>query len=262
MNHFFNWQLVIDYFPHVLAKLPVTLLIVGVATVIGLVLGALLAFARIEKVPLLDQIAAVFVSFIRGTPILVQLYVVYYGIPAVLTACGVDSSSWDKLYFLYITYGLNTAAFQSETIRAAFLSVPRLQTEACQACGLTKVQTYWHVIIPQAARVAIPTFGVNTISLLQDTSLAFTIGVVDVVGEAKALGTISFHMLEGYIDCAVIFVILSFVLSKAFAMLERKLDFQHVTMPHRLFHSRRPAMLAPLPHLGTDLLPKQKETPL
>lgn len=260
MSHFFNWQLVLKYFPAVFAKLPVTLMIVGIATVIGLVLGVILAFTRIERVPVLSQIAAVFVSFIRGTPILVQLYVVYYGFPAILQLAGIDTANWNKLYFLYITYGLNTAAFQSETIRAAFLSVPRLQAEASAACGLTKTQMYWHVLIPQAASVAIPTFGTNTISLLQDTSLAFTIGVVDVVGEAKALGSVSFHVLEGYIDAAILFVILSFILSKAFGWLGHKLDFANINVAEK-----QPSLIAKLlghlPH-HVDPIPESQASPV
>jgi His/Glu/Gln/Arg/opine family amino acid ABC transporter permease subunit len=124
MSSFFSWDLVWEFFPKILSALPVTLLIVGIATLVGLVLGSFIAFIRVEKIPILNQLAAVFVSFIRGTPILVQLYIVYYGVPSLLQAIQIDVSSWDKIIFIYITYGLNTAAFQSETIRAAILSVP------------------------------------------------------------------------------------------------------------------------------------------
>ena len=129
-----------------------------------------------RKVPFLSQLAAVFVSFIRGTPILVQLYVVYYGVPALLQMIQIDVSSWNKIIFIYITYGLNTAAFQSETFRAAILSVPVTQKEASIACGLTKTQMYRQVILPQVVRVALPAFGTTTIALLQDTSLALPLG--------------------------------------------------------------------------------------
>lgn len=226
MHTFFNWQLVVSYFPQILSALPVTLIIVAIASVIGILLGAVIGFIRIEKVPGLNQIGVIFVSFIRGTPILVQLYLVYYGAPALLSLIGIDAQQWNKLYFLFITYGLNTAAFQSETIRAAFLSVPALQKEACLACGFTKRQTYLKVIIPQAVRVAIPSFSTITISLLQDTSLAFTIGVVDVVGKAKAIGTSTFHTMEGYVDAAIIFIVLSFILEKAFAYLAKRMTIQ------------------------------------
>lgn len=210
-------------------------MIVGIATLVGLVLGSLIAFMRVEKIPIVSQLAAVFVSFIRGTPILVQLYVVYYGVPSLLQAIQIDVSSWDKIIFIYITYGLNTAAFQSETIRAAILSVPVTQKEASIACGLTKSQMYLRVILPQVVRVALPAFGTTTVALLQDTSLAFTIGIVDVVGKARAIGAVTFHTLEGYVGAAVLFITLSVILERVFALLEKRMSFtQANTTPFRL----------------------------
>ncbi|OJG59166.1 amino acid ABC transporter permease [Enterococcus italicus DSM 15952] len=229
MKSFFNWELVYQYFPKILSALPVTLMIVVIATLVGLVLGSIIAFIRVEKIPILTQLSAIFVSFIRGTPILVQLYVVYYGVPTLLEAVNIDVSSWNKIFFIYITYGLNTAAFQSETIRAAILSVPATQKEAAIACGLTRVQSYRKVILPQMVRVALPSFGTTTVALLQDTSLAFTIGVIDVVGKAKAIGAVTFHTLEGYVGAAVIFIVLSFVLERAFVWLEEQMKFEQAS---------------------------------
>lgn len=240
MGSFFQWELVVEYFPRVLSSLPTTLMIVGVATVIGLLLGALIAFIRIENIKVLSQLCAVFVSFIRGTPILVQLYVVYYGIPELLKLVNIDVTTWDQLFFIFVTYGLNTAAFQSETIRAAILSVPATQKEASIACGFTKKQTYLKVIIPQAIRVAFPSFGTTTVSLLQDTSLAFTIGVIDVVGRARAIGAVTFHTLEGYVDAAIIFILLSFALERIFAYFEKKLDFGNKGVTIK---TKRPSLL-------------------
>jgi L-cystine transport system permease protein len=226
MTSFFSWNLVVEYFPNILSALPVTLMIVGIATIVGLFFGGVIAFLRIENIPVLSQIGAIFVSFIRGTPILVQLYVVYYGVPMLLQLIQIDVSSWNKIIFIYITYGLNTAAFQSETIRAAILSVPATQKEASIACGLTKYQMYTRVIFPQVVRVALPAFGTTTIALLQDTSLAFTIGVIDVVGKARAIGAVTFHTLEGYVGAAIIFIVLSMVLERIFALLERNMSFE------------------------------------
>ena len=235
MSSFFSWDLVWEYFPKILSALPVTLMIVAIATLVGLVLGSLIAFMRVEKISIFSQLAAVFVSFIRGTPILVQLYVVYYGVPSLLQAIQIDVSSWDKIIFIYITYGLNTAAFQSETIRAAILSVPVTQKEASIACGLTKSQMYLRVILPQVVRVALPSFGTTTVALLQDTSLAFTIGIVDVVGKARAIGAVTFHTLEGYVGAAVLFITLSVILERVFALLEKRMSFtQAKTTPFRL----------------------------
>ncbi|MGX7328748.1 amino acid ABC transporter permease [Enterococcus bulliens] len=241
MTQFFQPQLIVQYFPKILSALPVTLGIVLMATGIGLVLGALIAFSRIEKVPILAQISTVFVSFIRGTPILVQLYIVYYGIPALLQATGLDISNWNKLIFIYITYGLNTAAFQSETIRAAILSIPEHQKEAAIACGLSRNQFYRKILFPQMLKIALPSFGTTTIALLQDTSLAFTIGLIDVVGKAKAIGAVTYHTLEGYIGAAIIFIVLSIVLEQVFQVLEKTVQYERTVQlakPRILFFKK------------------------
>ena len=245
MSAYFNWSLVGKDFPRLVAVLPVTLMIVLVATIVGLVLGSLIAFLRIERIPVLNQLAAVFVSFVRGTPILVQLYIVYYGVPILLqSAFHIDISGWNKVMFVYTAYGLNTAAFQSETIRASIQSIPRTQTDACIACGLTKRQTYMKVIFPQMVRVAMPSFGTTTIALLQDTSLAFTIGVVDVVGRAKALGAATFHTMEAYAGAAIIFVVLSFILERVFAAIERRMSFS-AHAPHIALRVKMPSLFVP-----------------
>ena len=225
MNQLFNIELAEKYFPKILKALPVTLEIVLVATLIGLILGALIALFRIEKIPILNQVSIVFVPFIRGTPILVQLFIVFYGLPEVLKIIGIDMTNVDKMIYLYVTYGLNTAAFQSETFRAAILSVPDNQLEAALASGLTKKQAYLKIILPQAIKVAIPSFGTATIGLLQDTSLAFTIGVLDVIGRAKALGAVSMHIFEGYVDAAIIFIVCSILLELFFKWVERKTTY-------------------------------------
>ena len=226
MSDYFNWSLVGKYLPKLIAVLPVTLEIVGIATIAGLILGCLIAFVRIEKTVVLSQICAVFVSFVRGTPILVQLYIVYYGVPILLKSLfALDISQWNKVIFIYIAYGLNTAAFQSETIKASIESIPQHQFDACAACGLTKAQTYVKVIMPQMIRIAMPSFGTTTIALLQDTSLAFTIGVVDVVGRAKALGAYTFHTMEAYMGAAILFIVLSFILERIFATIEVQMSF-------------------------------------
>jgi len=222
MPNFFSWDNIFFFLPRVLSALPTTLLIVGVATVLGLILGLLLAFARLENIPFLKQVCAIFVSYIRGTPILVQMFIVYYALPMLLLGVGIDITRWEKLYFIFITYGLNTGAYFSEIIRASILSVPRSQKDAAAAVGLTKVQAYYRIIIPQSAVIAIPSLGTSVISLLQDTSLAFSLGIMDVIGKVRSLGALTTRVLEGYIDAALVFVALTIILEKCFGYLETK----------------------------------------
>ncbi len=231
MNSFFQPHLIWQYFPDVLSALPVTLLLTLVSTIIGVIVGAGIAYVRMENTPFLKQVAAVFTSFIRGTPILIQMFLVYYGLPFFLGYVGIDADDVNALVYLFITYGLNMAAFLSEIIRAALESVPATQREAALTSGYTKRQMYFKIIFPQAVIIAMPSFATMVISLLQDTSLAFTIGVIDVVGKAKALGTATFHTVEAYISAMIIFIILSFILERLFRWIEKRSNYSSRQMP-------------------------------
>ena len=231
MNSFFQPHLIWQYFPDVLSALPVTLLLTLVSTIIGVIVGAGIAYVRMENTPFLKQVAAVFTSFILGTPILIQMFLVYYGLPFFLGYVGIDADDVNALVYLFITYGLNMAAFLSEIIRAALESVPATQREAALTSGYTKRQMYFKIIFPQAVIIAMPSFATMVISLLQDTSLAFTIGVIDVVGKAKALGTATFHTVEAYISAMIIFIILSFILERLFRWIEKRSNYSSRQMP-------------------------------
>jgi amine acid ABC transporter, permease protein, 3-TM region, His/Glu/Gln/Arg/opine family len=114
MENYFNINLIFQYIPQLLSRLHITLLIVLSATVIGLGFGIILALFRVYKVPVLNQISIVYISFMRGTPILVQMFIVYYGLPMLLMKIGININRWDKLYFVIITYGLNAAPLKQK----------------------------------------------------------------------------------------------------------------------------------------------------
>ncbi|MDR2404578.1 MAG: amino acid ABC transporter permease [Spirochaetaceae bacterium] len=226
MPNFFTWKNVIYFLPRVVSALPTTLLIVLVATLSGLAVGLILAFPRLEKIPVLSHVCQVLVSFIRGTPILIQMFIVYYALPMLLLQVGINITRWDKIYFIYITYGINTGAYFSEIIRSSILSVPRSQRDAAAAVGLTRAQTYRRIIIPQSVAIAIPSLGTSMTSLLQDTSLAFALGILDVIGRVRALGAITSRILEGYVVAALIFIVLTVSLEKLFGYIETKTRHQ------------------------------------
>ena len=154
LSSIFRFSDMVEYFPKILSRFPVTLLIVVVSVAGGLVLGFILAAARIFKIPVLKELAALYISFVRGTPILVQLFVVYYGLPLLVAPLGVDINHWSKLFFVLVTYLLNDGAFMSEIIRSSIESVPKGQLEAAASVGLTTFQTYKRIIIPQAFKIA------------------------------------------------------------------------------------------------------------
>lgn len=228
---FFSFHRVVTYFPKVLSKLPVTLNIVLVSITIAIVLATAIAMIRIKKLPVLSQAAAVYISFVRGTPILVQMFLVYYGMPLFITALAGSNitSKWNKLIFVYIAYGLNEAGFLSEHIRAAILSVPAGQTEAGHSVGLSGNQTFFRIVLPQALRVLLPGFSTMLVGLLPATSLAYMLGVTDMMGKVRAIGTVTFHTLEGYFCAAIIFVLASFMMERFFAHLLTRFNYESKT---------------------------------
>lgn len=223
MGDYFDFKLIFEYLPELLSRLHITLILLFTATLIGLIIGAAIALIRLYKIPVLNQISIVFVSFMRGTPILVQMFIVYYGLPKVLLLIGFDINRWDKFIFVILTYGLNMAAFVAEIIRGAIISVPIGQTEAAYAAGLMRLQTFYRIVAPQALLAALPSLSVNIVGLLQDTSIAFSLGIIDVMGQAKVIGARTYHTLESYAGAALIFLVLCIVLEKGCTMLEKQL---------------------------------------
>ncbi|WP_281054606.1 amino acid ABC transporter permease [Treponema primitia] len=213
--------------PELIKVLPMTLSIVLIGTAGGLILGAIIAIVRIEQVPVLRTLAALYVSFIRSTPIYIQMFVVYFGLPMLLLPLGIDLRHGAKIIFLYITYVMNVSGFQSEIIRSSILSVPTSQWDAATACGYTKIQTYKRIILPQSVIIAIPSFGTCMTSLLQDSALAFALGITDVISRVKSLGVLTGHPLEGYFIAGIMFITLSVLIDKGFHRLAKEIRVQN-----------------------------------
>lgn len=218
-----SWSRVFEYFPKIILKLPVTLEIVVISFFFGLLLGGVMAFIRIKKIPVLNQISAVLISYIRCTPIITQMFVVYFGVPMLLNALGCSSLKIDNVIFVYIAYSINMSGFLAETIRSSVLSVPYGQTEAGRSIGLSEGQTLFHIVIPQAARIAMPMLGTTFVSLFKATALAYMVGVVDMIGKARLIGSLSGHTLEGYLCCTFCFAGISLVLEQVFQRIDRHL---------------------------------------
>ena len=226
MGEFFSWQRVVHNFPILIKKLPVKFEIVAVAFSLGFILALLIATARIKKIPILNQILTVFISFERGTPLLVQMLVVYYALPLVLQAFfGIDTRRWDKIIFVDLALILNQGVFLGEIFRGAITSIPKGQKEAAIACGMTEFSAFTKIVLPQAVRVALPATGLNLIGLFQETSLVFMIGVMDIIGRASALGATSGHSLESYLIIAVLFLSINFVLTGITTKISKNLSY-------------------------------------
>ena len=230
MEDLLDIQFIIESFPSIIAQLPITILIAVGSMVFGLLIGLVTALIAIYKVPVLKQISAFYVSFTRGTPLLVQLYVVYYGIPKIIYFLqkdygwlqSVDVNIISPTIFALLAFSFNLGAYLSETIRSAIESVDPGQFEAAKSIGMSGSQMMIKIIFPQALAVAIPNFGNIFISTIKDTSLVFMIGVIDIMGQAKILGSRGLAFFEVYIGVAIIYWIVCIIVARLLVILEKR----------------------------------------
>ncbi|MCO3679892.1 amino acid ABC transporter permease [Pseudomonas aeruginosa] len=202
--------------PFLLQGAMYTVLFAAVSMVLGLILGFSVAVVRVTKVPVVSQIAAVYVSAFRGTPLLVQIFVLYYGLPSV----GIE--------FTPVTAGilaltLNVAAYLSESMRGAILGIDKGQWEAGLSVGLTWGQTLWNIITPQALRLAVPSLSNSLISLIKDTSLISVITVTELMLATKVVIAETFQPLPLYLAAAGIYWLLSALFERVQKALENRL---------------------------------------
>jgi L-cystine transport system permease protein len=184
---------------------------------IGLVLAILTALARLSNIKLLQIIARVYVSAIRGTPLLVQLFIIFYGLPTV-------GITIDPFPAAVIGFSLNVGAYASEIIRAAILSIPKGQWEAAYSLGMSYAQALKRIILPQASRVSVPPLSNTFISLVKDTSLASLILVSEMFRKAQEIAATNYEFLLLYTEAALIYWIICFLLSIVQAGIEHRLN--------------------------------------
>ncbi|MBP1964687.1 amino acid ABC transporter permease [Paenibacillus aceris] len=226
MANQFDITYVFDFLPKLLSYINITLFIVACSMGLGLVIGFIVALPRLYKVPILQRISQIYVSFFRGTPILIQLFLIYYGLPEMLKVLQVDVSKAPVLTFVILTFALHSGAYISEVIRAAVKAVDRGQMEAAYAIGMTGYQAFTRIIMPQAVAIALPNFTNLLIANLKDTSLAFSLGAMELMGKAQTLGSATQHFIETYISLSIIYFVICFGLEKLFVYIERRL-LQH-----------------------------------
>lgn len=219
----FDISYVFSFLPKLLGTLSTTLLIVGCSLLAGVIVGFLVALPRLYKVPGLKTCSEIYISFFRGTPILIQLFLFYYGLPEIMKLIHVDMTRTPVLVFVILTYGLHTGAYMSEMIRAAVMAVDKGQVEAAYATGMTGFQAFSRIVLPQALGIAVPVFSNLVIALLKDTSLAFTLGVMEMTGKAQTLGSVTQHFIETYIALALIYLVISYTIEKLLLLVEHRL---------------------------------------
>ncbi|MGO4690784.1 amino acid ABC transporter permease [Glaciibacter sp. 2TAF33] len=184
---------------------------------IGLVLALALALMRLSKRAWVSGIARVYISIVRGTPLLVQLFVIFYGLPSV----GVLIDPWPSAI---VAFSINVGGYAAEVIRAAILSVPRGQWEAAYMVGMSHRRALGRIILPQAARVSVPPLSNTFISLVKDTSLASLILVTELFRQAQQVAAFSQEFMLLYLEAALIYWLICLVLSSGQSVLEKRLD--------------------------------------
>lgn len=190
------------------------------AMVLGLALGFVVALLRIAKVPLLAQLASIYVSAMRGTPLLVQIFVIYYGLPSVGIA-------FEPVTAGVLALTLNVAAYLSESMRGAIAGVTIGQWQAGYSLGLTWWQTMRHVVAPQALRLAVPSLSNSLISLIKDTSLVSVITVTELMLATKEVIAQTFQPLPLYLAAAALYWLMSAAFERVQRWVEARLELAH-----------------------------------
>jgi len=213
-----SWDLLLrSLWPLVSGAIVGTIPLALASFALGLVIALGIALMRLSGVRIVSGIARVYISLVRGTPLLVQLFVIFYGLPSL----GIKIDPWPSAI---IAFAVNVGGYAAEVIRAAILSVPKGQWEAGHTIGMSRAQTLRRIILPQAARVSVPPLSNTFISLVKDTSLASLILVTELFKQAQKIAAFTSEFLLLYMEAAVIYWVICLVLSSGQNVIEKRLD--------------------------------------
>lgn len=229
MSEGLNYEFLIDTFFVALSGVPTALLITVVALLIALPLGFLLALTRINKIPVLNRFAQVYVSFVRGTPVIVQIFIIYNSVPILLASIfdayniKMDVYEVNPIWYAFIVFSLNTTAILIEVFRSALGTVSKGQLEAAQSVGLTNYQAFRRIIIPQVLVVALPNICTATVNLIKATSLGYAMSLQEITLKAQVAANVGYNYIEAYIDIFLVYLIVCSLVEHAFKLYEKKL---------------------------------------
>ncbi|WP_342557999.1 amino acid ABC transporter permease [Metasolibacillus sp. FSL K6-0083] len=227
---FINIAFLIDTFWVALSGVPIALLVTIVSLILAIPLAFLLAMSRIYEVPIINRLTKIYVSFVRGTPVIIQIFVLYSSIPLILAGLfekyNINYSIYDvnPLWYALIIFTFNTAAVLTEVFRSALQTVPNGQLEAAYSVGLTTAQAYWRIVIPQSLVAALPNLCTATINLIKATSLGYAISLQEITLKAKVAANVGYNYLEAYIDIFIVYLILCMTVEYLFKRYERYLS--------------------------------------
>ncbi|MBR3119252.1 amino acid ABC transporter permease [Oceanobacillus profundus] len=215
MNLDFNQ--IVPYIPFILEGIVATLKFVSISIIVGFILGTLLAICKITKVPLLKWIADAYTSIFRGTPLILQLMIIYFAVPQLT---GLDITAFVSAV---LAFGLNSAAYVSEIIRAGIMAVDKGQTEAAEALGVPYKSMMLNIILPQAFKNILPALMNEFITLTKESAIVSTIGYLDLMRRAQIVGADIYRNFEPLLFAGLIYWVMVFILTKIGGLVERRM---------------------------------------
>ncbi|AWY20984.1 ABC transporter permease [Moraxella bovis] len=222
-----NWQAIITHFPELLKASITTLELVALSSITGLIFGVVLALLRLSKNPLVQVFPFLYIFFFRGTPLLVQIFLIYYGLgqfkaiqESVLWKPVLSQAYWCAI----IAFTLNTAAYVAEIVRGAIQAVPRGELEAADALGMSPVQKFTRITLPRAFGIMIPAYSNEVIFMLKGSALASTITVMDLMYASKVIIAKTYLTLEIYFAAGIIYLLISWLILALFRLFDRSFN--------------------------------------
>ncbi|MFD2643977.1 ABC transporter permease [Pseudomonas japonica] len=220
-----NWEVIIKWLPRLAQGATLTLELLAIAVIVGLIIAIPLGIARSSRLWYVRALPYGYIFFFRGTPLLVQLFLVYYGL-AQFDAVR-SSSLWpylrDPFWCTALTMTLHTAAYIAEILRGSLQAIPRGEIEAARALGMSRATAMLHILLPRAARIGLPAYSNEVILMLKASALASTVTLLDITGMARTIIARTYMPVEIFFAAGVFYLVISFVLVQAFKLLERRL---------------------------------------
>ncbi len=220
-----NWEVIIKWLPRLAQGATLTLELLAIAVILGLIIAIPLGIARSSRLWYVRALPYGYIFFFRGTPLLVQLFLVYYGL-AQFDAVR-SSSLWpylrDPFWCTALTMTLHTAAYIAEILRGSLQAIPRGEVEAARALGMSRATAMIHILLPRAARIGLPAYSNEVILMLKASALASTVTLLDITGMARTIIARTYMPVEIFFAAGVFYLVISFVLVQGFKLLERRL---------------------------------------
>lgn len=222
-----DFSFLTEYYSVFIEGTGATILISIIALLFGCIIGMLVCLMKVSSLKILKVIASVYIEVIRGTPVLVQVFILYFGLPQI----GINFPGVLGLSSAFVTgaigLSINSGAYVAEILRGGIQSVDKGQMEASRSLGLSYVSTMRHVIIPQAVKNSLPALANEFVTLVKESAIISIVGVQEIMFSASTIRISTYKALEPYIVAAVIYFVLTFTLSKLVGLLEKKLSLSN-----------------------------------